>query len=102
MRLAGGASHSRCTDFVALRRRLLLGLLAAALVLVPGLKDPDSASAAGGLPITVDDTRDMPDANPGDGECKAGWTDGGCQRPAAGAQANATARHDTVTPEPGV
>src|SRR5918992_2418028 len=44
----------------------------------------------------------MPDANPGDGECKAGWTDGGCTLRAAIAEANASVGHDTITLAPGV
>src|SRR5918998_597064 len=68
MRISRGEPQARCTDFAAYRRRLLLGALAAAFALLPGLNGPDAASAAGGLPIRVDDTRDMPDANPGDCE----------------------------------
>ncbi|HZB28641.1 MAG TPA: hypothetical protein VE465_00600, partial [Streptosporangiaceae bacterium] len=84
--------------------RLRFAGLALALVLaaVPALL-PDSAAAAAGMPIRVNDTRDLPDSNLGDGICRAGFGgDTGCTLRAAIQEANNSFGSDTIIVDPGV
>src|ERR671915_217942 len=84
--------------------RLRFAGLALALVLaaVPALL-PDSAAAAAGMPIRVNDTRDLPDSNLGDGICRAGFGgDVGCTLRAAIQEANNSFGSDTIIIDPGV
>src|ERR671915_547087 len=84
--------------------RLRFAGLALALVLaaVPALL-PDSAAAAAGMPIRVNDTRDLPDSNLGDGICRAGFGgDTGCTLRAAVQEANNSFGSDTIIVDPGV
>src|SRR5918997_3801240 len=74
--------------------------LALALAAVPALM-PDSAAAA---PLMrVNDTRDLPDSNLGDGICRAGFGgDTGCTLRAAIQEANNSFGSDTILVNPGV
>ena len=72
-----------------------------AIAAVPALL-PDSAAAAG-LPMRVNDTRDLPDSNLGDGICRAGFSgDTGCTLRAAIQEANNSFGSDTIIVDPGV
>src|SRR5688572_30767154 len=74
--------------------------LALALAAVPALL-PDSAAAAPLL--RVNDTRDLPDSNLGDGVCRAGFSgDTGCTLRAAIQEANNSFGSDTIFVNPGV
>jgi CSLREA domain-containing protein len=83
-------------------RALFAGLVVTlVLVAITALK-PDSAYAAAGLTIPVNDTADLSDSNPGDGLCRAGWNGNSCTLRAAIEEANASLGRDTITIAPGV
>src|ERR687896_663234 len=92
-----------CAVFQTAAARLRFAGLAVALALaaIPALL-PDSAAAAG-LPMRVNDTRDLPDSNLGDGVCRAGFGgDTGCTLRAAIQEANNSFGSDTILVNPGV
>src|SRR5918999_1572551 len=92
-----------CAVFQTAAARLRFAGLAVALALaaIPALL-PDSAAAAG-LPMRVNDTRDLPDSNLGDGICRAGFGgDTGCTLRAAIQEANNSFGSDTIIVDPGV
>src|ERR687896_649245 len=92
-----------CAVFQTAAARLRFAGLAVALALaaIPALL-PDSAAAAG-LPMRVNDTRDLPDSNLGDGVCRAGFSgDTGCTLRAAIQEANNSFGSDTILVNPGV
>src|SRR5918997_6691683 len=92
-----------CAVFQTAAARLRFAGLAVALALaaIPALL-PDS-SAAAGLPMRVNDTRDLPDSNLGDGICRAGFGgDTGCTLRAAIQEANNSFGSDTILVNPGV
>jgi CSLREA domain-containing protein len=89
----------RAVQATCARLRFASLVVVLAIAAAPALL-PDSAAAA---PLMrVDDTRDLPDSNLGDGSCRAGFgADTGCTLRAAIQEANNSFGSDTILVGPG-
>src|ERR671917_1870746 len=81
-------------------RRACLALSVVGALLLLSFAAPAAADAA--FPITVNNTRDEVDTNPGNGECRTFSGAGQCSLRAAIQEANASLGADTIYIEPGV
>src|SRR5919106_631125 len=81
-------------------KRVFAGFAVVVALLLFGLTVPAAADAA--FPMTVNNTRDEVDTNPGDGSCRTFSGAGQCSLRAALQEANASFGHDTIYVMPGV